>query len=98
MASSSDSQNLSEAIASLAINMETLYKQVNKQNERASGQDELFRKIAKRSESHDQTLEKLTSIIKKLETAHEEQNRELKRLANNINACTYSETVHRHTA
>ena len=62
MASSLDSQNLSETIST---NMETLSKQINKQNERASSQDELFRKIAKRSETHDQALEKLTTIIKK---------------------------------
>ena len=64
MASSLDSQNLSETIST---NMETLSKQINKQNERASSQDELFRKIAKRSETHDQALEKLTTIIKKTE-------------------------------
>ena len=69
--------------------METLSKQINRQNERASSQDELFQKIAKRSETHDKALEKLITIIKKLEIAHEEQNHELKRLANNINACTY---------
>lgn len=94
MANLPDSQKLSEAIALLVTNIESLSKQINRQSERLSHRDDLLRKITKQLDTHDQALEKLTAITKKLEIAYEERNHELKRLVNGVKAYAYSKTVH----
>ncbi|KAK1118221.1 hypothetical protein K0M31_015266 [Melipona bicolor] len=97
MANSSDSENFDEDIASLVTNLESLTKLINKTNginKKSSNHDDLLRKITKRFDILDQVLEKLRTIMRKLNVAYEEQNRELKRRANNIKTRAYSETVY----
>ncbi|KAK1120213.1 hypothetical protein K0M31_012580 [Melipona bicolor] len=88
MATQIDLQKLNETITS---NFELLTKQINERN---SIYDDNFKKINRRTDSHEQMLENLTKIIRKLEIANEKQNTEFKNLAQDLKTYAYSETVH----
>ncbi|KAK1133362.1 hypothetical protein K0M31_011177 [Melipona bicolor] len=77
MAISTDSQKINEAITFLVNNVEILTKQINKQNENYTNEDDLLRKLIKRSNIYDETIENLERSIKKLETEDDQQNHQL---------------------